>query len=75
MGVDERPDTTIIPAQINLRLYPNPVKPDLHVQFDLSRADQIHISIFDVLGRQIFVSPRMTFASGFHNTTLSGFSS
>jgi len=71
-GVEERSAAPVIPTSINLKVYPNPVKSNLYAQFELSKADQIHISIFDILGRRIFASPPMTLASGFHQLNLNG---
>ena len=71
-SVKERLDATSIPATINLKVYPNPVKSELYVQFELPNVDQIQISIFDILGRQVFVSPRKIYPTGFHHLQLNG---
>lgn len=66
-GVDAKPDTPIIPSTINLRVYPNPVKPVSYVEFELPNVDLVQFFIFDVLGRQIFASPQKTYPSGVHH--------
>jgi hypothetical protein len=54
------------PSLVDLRTYPNPVVLDVHIQFLLKRAENIQISIFDLLGRKINEFPLRTYSAGLH---------
>jgi hypothetical protein len=66
--VNESPTiSTIVPTVIPLfTTYPNPVVSDTKILFDLRRPSEIQISIFDLLGRQVYEFPAQNFQIGTH---------
>jgi hypothetical protein len=54
------------PSLLDLRIYPNPIVSDAHIQFSLKRAENLQISILDLLGRKINELPLRTYSAGLH---------
>jgi flagellar hook assembly protein FlgD len=52
----------ILEDYLLIRNYPNPFNPSTIIYFELAKAENIEITIFDILGREI-----RTLFSGFHN--------
>ncbi|MGH7494382.1 MAG: T9SS type A sorting domain-containing protein [bacterium] len=63
----EKTSTLHIPVVTSFKIFPNPVASDAQVQFELTRPAEIQVSIFDVLGRQLYQSPWRRFGVGLHN--------
>ncbi len=63
---EDEPAPNLTEFALNLKSYPNPVKKDLHAQFELEHPDKIQISIFDLLGRKIYEFPSREYAMGIH---------
>jgi len=47
-----------------LRLFPNPATDELGVEYDLTEASQVSVSIFDALGRRVMVRDFGTRSAG-----------
>lgn len=59
-----------IPSQVALGpVYPNPFNATVTIPFALPQAGEIRIAIYDVLGREISVLARGTFAAGMHSVS------
>lgn len=56
----------LIPVVTSFRIFPNPVASDAQIQFELNRSSEIQFSIFDILGRQLYLSPPHRFGVGLH---------
>jgi hypothetical protein len=51
---------------LSLRAYPNPASDALAVTFELSQPGEVHVALFDLLGREVGVLASGTFAGGAH---------
>lgn len=70
VNVQEAASNSLIPVVTSFRIFPNPVVSDAQVQFELTGPREIQFSIFDVLGRRFYQSPRRHLGVGFHNWPL-----
>ena len=48
----------------DLNIYPNPAKDQVHVLFTLKDAGQVHFTVTDVLGREMFIVPSESMNAG-----------
>lgn len=52
--------------------YPNPFNPSTSISFSLPQAEQVKISVYDMLGREVAVLVNDYLESGFHTTLFDG---
>ena len=52
--------------------FPNPFNPSTRIQFDLGASSDVHLQIFDILGKQIFAQNIPNMTAGQHEFTWSG---
>lgn len=58
IAVDTQRSPTDLPSALRLHAnYPNPFNPTTTLRFDLPEAADVHIDVFDMLGRQVMVHP------------------
>jgi len=48
----------------NLTAFPNPVKEELHLTFNMERNDAVHIGLFDMVGKELAVIDDRIFSAG-----------
>ncbi|MEO1438057.1 MAG: T9SS type A sorting domain-containing protein [Bacteroidota bacterium] len=53
-----------------VRLFPNPAREELRVQFDVPQASNLQIRILDVVGREVLPIQKLSFPSGRSNHSL-----
>ncbi len=44
--------------------YPNPFNPSTNIRFDLPEAADVHVEVFDILGRRVMTVPAQAFQAG-----------
>ncbi len=44
--------------------YPNPFNPTTSIRIDLPEAAQVHVAVFDLLGRQVMTTPVVSLVAG-----------
>ena len=70
LGVDE---LTCLPGEFDLHQnYPNPFNPSTTIQFDLPMATDLHMVVYDLLGREVVRLVDEWRPAGFHSITWSG---
>jgi hypothetical protein len=69
MAVDPDP-TGLLPTKFNLvQNYPNPFNPATTIQFDLPRASDVTIEVFNVLGQRVATPVDGEMPAGFHKVS------
>ena len=70
LGVDKQTD---LPAAFALHQnYPNPFNPSTTLQFDLPMATDIHIVVYDLLGREVVRLVDRNLEAGYHSVIWNG---
>ena len=70
MATDVDDDQTALPDRIRLsQNYPNPFNPTTEIAFTLPRKSEIHLAVYDVLGREVAVLLAGEYAAGEHTIT------
>ncbi len=72
VDVDDLPDvTTIINNFLLLQNYPNPFNSTTNIRFYLPRSDKVSLTIYDILGNEIFKAiDNKSYSSGWHEYQL-----
>jgi hypothetical protein len=70
LGVD---DLTGLPGEFDLHQnYPNPFNPSTTIQFDLPMATDLHMVVYDLLGREVVRLLNQHVEPGFHELVWNG---
>jgi len=74
-SLDEHAD---VPQSVTLyQNYPNPFNPSTSIQFELTHSEQVKLTVYDMLGREVSLLADGIYSSGIHtfNWNASNFSS
>ena len=72
-SADERKTMAGMPKETLLEQnYPNPFNPRTTIKFELPRASQVHLSVFDILGREVSVLVNEKRDAGVHEVKFNG---
>ena len=62
-----------VPSKFTLsQNYPNPFNPNTTIKYELPRSSEVRLSVFDMLGREVFVLVNERRNAGVHETTFDG---
>jgi hypothetical protein len=70
-GIDDGPDVTPISFSLGQN-YPNPFNPSTRISFSLPRREEVHLNVFDILGRHVKTLASGELAAGEHNVIWDG---
>ena len=70
---DDNESKTIIPTQVELMAnYPNPFNPETHIRFGLPVAQQVRVTIYDILGKKVVQLFDDYMSAGMHSVVWNG---
>jgi len=66
-------ETGLVPEFISLaQNYPNPFNPETSIEFAMDKADNINLTVFNLLGKQVATLANGHYDKGIHNVKFSG---
>lgn len=68
--VNEQTDD-LAPSTLTLNAYPNPIRDQGTVEYELPEASEVHLKVYDLLGRQVTTLARGAKEAGQHTVSLS----
>jgi hypothetical protein len=60
------PQISIIPSKINLTIWPNPTNATFNITYELNAMQDVRLTMYDILGRQVWRNDIGTQPSGIH---------
>ena len=65
-------DNKILPGEFSLSAYPNPFNPNTTIRYSIPKNSDIAITIYDLLGNEIWTQNNLGVSTGIYETTWSG---
>ena len=67
----DNPQISIVPSQINLNIWPNPTNASFNISYELNAMQNVRLTIYDIMGRQVWRNDIGTQFPGVHRLSFS----
>ena len=67
LNASPQPEVVVSPGEFGLDTYPNPFNSELQIRYDLPRAGEVELAVFNVLGQKVAVIENGMQSTGSHH--------